>query len=234
MKLSFSTASVMVILIVTLLVSGCQTPSSYERQVLQLNVAPAEPSHVWAVRIAKPGLPNLHRVSDDLYRGAQPTAEGFRQLKAMGVKTVIDLRSFHNDREKIAGTDLAYEEIPMNTWYAEDEDAVRFLILVADRSRTPFFVHCQHGADRTGVMCAVYRIVIQGWTKDEAIAEMTRGEFGFHGMWQNLVEYLRNLDPEKLKRHALHSRAQEISIFGSAQAKMELKSEIRRPKKGHI
>ncbi len=211
MKLSFSTASVTVILIATLLVSGCQRPSSYERQVIQPNVTLAEPSRVWAVRIAKPGLPNLHRVSDDLYRGAQPTAEGFCQLKAMGVKTVIDLRFFHNDREKIARTDLAYEEIPMNTWNAEDEDAVRFLILVADRSRAPFFVHCQHGVDRTGVMCAVYRIVIQGWTKDEAIAEMTEGGFGFHGMWQNLIEYLRDLDPEKLKRHAFHSGIRKIA-----------------------
>ena len=206
MKLRFSTASVTVILIATLLVSGCQTPSSYERQVPRHNVTLAEPSHVWAVRIAKPGLPNFHRVSDDLYRGAQPTAEGFRRLKAMGVKTVIDLRFFHNDREKIAGTELAYEEIPMNTWNVEDEDAVRFLILISDRSRAPFFVHCEHGADRTGVMSAVYRIVIQGWTKDEAIVEMTEGGFGFHGMWQNLVEYLRNLDPEKLKRDAFHSR----------------------------
>lgn len=160
MKLSFNTTSVTVVLIATLLMSGCQSPSSYERQILQPNVTPPEPSHVWAVRIVKPGLPNLHRVSDDLYRGAQPTAEGFRQLKAMGVKTVIDLRFFYNDREKIAGTDLAYEEIPMNAWHAEDEDAVRFLQLVSDRSRAPFFVYCHHGADRTGLMCAIYRIAI--------------------------------------------------------------------------
>lgn len=206
MKLSFSTASAMVILIATLLVSGCQTASSYERRVPQPNVSPPGSSRVWAVRIEKPGLTNLHRVSDELYRGDQPTAEGFHQLQAMGVKTVIDLRVFHNDREKMAGTDLGYEEIPMNAWHPEDEDAVRFLNLVSDTSRAPFFVHCEHGADRTGSMCAVYRIVIQGWTKDEAIAEMTRGDFGFHGMWRNLVEYLREIDVEKLKQQAFPSR----------------------------
>ncbi len=159
-------------------------------------------SHEWAVPIEKPGLPNLHQVSEDLYRGAQPTAEGFRQLKALGVKTVINLRFFHSDRELITGTDLEYEEISMNTWHTEDEDVVRFLTLVSDKSRAPFFVHCQHGADRTGMMCAVYRIVIQGWTRDEAIKEMTSGGFGFHEIWPNLVAYLQAFDLEKLKQHA--------------------------------
>ena len=48
-------------------------------------------------------------------------------------------------------------------------------------------------------MCGVYRIVIEGWTKDEAIAEMTQGGFGFHAVWQNLVDYLAKLDMEKLR-----------------------------------
>lgn len=203
MNLSLGTASVTVILIATLLGSGCQSLSSDERQISQPNVTWAAPSRVWAVRLEKPGLPNLYRVSDDLYRGAQPTAEGFPQLKAMGVKTVINLRFFHNDQSKIAGADLAYEEIPMNAWHIEDEDAVRFLNLVADRSRAPFFVYCHYGADRTGLMCAVYRIAVQGWTKDEAIAEMTQGGFGFHAIWKNLVRYLRKLDVEKLTADAM-------------------------------
>lgn len=200
MQLSFSTVSVAVILIATLLVSGCQSPSGDERQALQPTVTRAVPSRGWAVRIARSSLPNLRRISDDLYCGGEPTPGGFSQLEAMGVKTVINLRFFTNDRDRIAGTDLAYEEIPMNAWHAEDKDVVRFVKLVADRSRAPFFVYCRYGADRTGLLGAVYRIVIQGWTKDEAIAEMTQGGFGFHGIWANLVDYLRKLDVEKLKR----------------------------------
>ena len=49
------------------------------------------------------------------------------------------------------------------------------------RSCGPFFVHCQHGSDRTGVCIAAYRIVVQGWTKQDAIREMTGGNYGFHG-----------------------------------------------------
>jgi protein tyrosine phosphatase (PTP) superfamily phosphohydrolase (DUF442 family) len=229
MKSGFSMASGTLILTAALLASGCHSPSVCERQG---NVTPAAPCRVWAVRIEKPGLPNLYRVSDDLYRGAQPTAEGFRQLKAMGVKTVINLRSLYNDQEKTAGTGLACEEIAMVPWHAEDEDAIRFLKLVADGSRAPFFVHCYYGADRTGMLCAVYRIAIQGWTKKEAIAEMTQGGFGFHAIWGNLVNYLLKLDVEKLKRQAFHSRSQEIFVFGPAQAKIALKSEI--PQSGSL
>lgn len=200
MAMSFSKVPIGLILTAALLVSGCRSPASGERRVLQPKVTSAGSAHAWAVRLAPPGLPNLYRVSDELYRGAQPTAAGFRQLKALGVKTVINLLYFRDDREQIAGTDLGYEEIPMNAWHAEDEDVVRFLTLVADQSRAPFFVYCHYGADRTGLMCAVYRIVAQGWTKDEAIAEMTQGGFGFHAIWSNLVDYLRELDVERLKR----------------------------------
>jgi len=163
--------------------------------------APGRPD-AWAAPLNRPGLPNLHKVGDNLYRGAQPTAEGFRELTRMGVKTVVDLRSLHSDREMIAGTPLAYEHISFKTWHAEDEDMVRFLQIVADKSKAPVFVHCRHGADRTGTACAVYRIVVQGWSKDEAIREMTQGGYGYHEAWGNLVTYIRKLDTEAIGRGA--------------------------------
>src|SRR5258706_7019113 len=60
----------------------------------------------WAVKLDKPGLANFHQVTTNLYRGAQPTAKGAAQLKAMGIKTVINLRAFHSDKNKLAGTGL--------------------------------------------------------------------------------------------------------------------------------
>ena len=156
----------------------------------------------WAERIELPGLPNLHKVSDDLYRGAQPTAEGMKQLKKLGIKTVVNLRSLHSDRDDIKDTALAYEHINMTTWNTEDKDVIRFLQIVTDSNCTPVFVHCQHGADRTGTMCAIYRITIQGWSKNEAVEEMTKGGFGFHSIWQNLSDFIRKLDVEEIKRRA--------------------------------
>jgi tyrosine-protein phosphatase SIW14 len=153
-------------------------------------------------RLVKPGLPNLHRVTKHLYRGAQPIAEGMKQLKKVGVKTVINLRSLHSDRYELKGTELEYVHIHMKPWHAEDEDIVRFLQIVTDKKRQPVFVHCQLGADRTGVSCAVYRIVVEGWSKEKAIEEMTQGGYEFHKVWKNLVAYLKALNVEKIKETA--------------------------------
>lgn len=156
----------------------------------------------WAVRIEKPGLPNFHKVSDTLYRGAQPDTDGFRQLKALGIKTVVNLRAFHSDRDEMNGLRFGYEHIFFKTWHPENEDVSRFLKIVTNTNNTPVFVHCQHGADRTGTMCAIYRIAVQGWTKDAAIKEMTDGGYGYHTVWTNLIEYLRQLDVAALKKQA--------------------------------
>ena len=58
------------------------------------------PAH-WAQPMQVDGVPNLHKVSDSLYRSAQPSAEGMANLKAMGIVTVVNLRSFHCDRDGI-------------------------------------------------------------------------------------------------------------------------------------
>lgn len=145
------------------------------------------------------GLPNFYKVSDNLYRGAQPTAEGMRQLKKIGIKTVVNLRLLHSDRDEIGNTELTYRHIPMTAFIPKTSDVVHFLQIVTDSNCTPVFVHCQHGSDRTGLMCAIYRIVVQGWSKDEAIAEMTRGGFGFHGIFMNLKDYIRKLDVDGIK-----------------------------------
>jgi protein tyrosine/serine phosphatase len=156
----------------------------------------------WAQPLDREGLPNLHQVTPLLYRGAQPTAGGMQQLKAMGIKTVINLRSFNSDREELGTTGLAYEHIPMKAWHPEQEDIIRFLRITTGKTRLPVFVHCQHGADRTGLMCAIYRVVIQGWTKEEAIQEMTQGGFGHHAIWTNLVRFIQDLDIEGIKKQA--------------------------------
>lgn len=156
----------------------------------------------WLQPFQLEGVPNLHKVSNDLYRSAQPTGEGMSNLKKLGVETIVNLRSFHSDRAKIGNTGLAYEHIYMKAWHPEQKEIIRFLRIVTNPKRTPALVHCQHGADRTGTMTAVYRITVQGWSKEEAIREMKDGGFGFHGIWQNLVAWIDSLDFETIKKES--------------------------------
>jgi len=156
----------------------------------------------WAQRIDFPGLTNFYKVSEDLYRGAQPTVQGMEQLSKLGIKTIINLRSIHSDRDEYDDTGLVYEHLNMTTLGPENEDIARFLQIVTDSNSTPVFVHCKHGADRTGAMCAIYRIAVQNWSKDEAIAEMVGGGFGFHKIWMNLVDDIRELEIDEIKKSA--------------------------------
>jgi tyrosine-protein phosphatase SIW14 len=153
-----------------------------------------------AVRIDLAGCPNLCKVSDTLYRGAQPTAEGFENLKKLGIKTVVNLRDHHTDQELLGTTGLRYVPIPMDTWDIEDKTVVNFLRLATDPNAAPVFVHCQHGADRTGTMIAAYRMVIENQERNKAIWEMTHGGFGYHPLWSELPTYLRTMDVDKIKQ----------------------------------
>lgn len=143
------------------------------------------------------GLANFAKVTDVLYRGAQPTKEGFAELKKLGVKTIINLRAKHSDEELIKGLDLNYFSIPINTWDLDNRHTARFLSIVMDKANQPIFVHCQHGSDRTGTMVAVYRVYVQKWKPEEAIKELPA--FGFHKIWVNLKKYLKNLDIKKVE-----------------------------------
>ena len=157
----------------------------------------------WAEELKSPGLSNFYRVSPILLRGAQPTAEGMKTLEGMKIKTVVNLRFFHSDGDELKGIKADRTHINFNPWHPEDEDMVKFLKIVNDPSKQPVFVHCQHGSDRTGTMCALYRIAIQGWAKEDAIKEMREGGYGFHeDYFQNLLTYLRALDIEKIKKKA--------------------------------
>lgn len=156
----------------------------------------------WAVKLDWPHLSNLYQVSSNLYRGAQPTADGIAELKARGMKTIIDLRNSHSDPKNGASAGLKLDRVPMVPWTVNDGEVVRFLRIVADTNNLPVFVHCERGADRTGMMCAMYRIAMCGWTKDEAIKEMTEGGYHFSEAWQNIIRYVRGADIEKLKRAA--------------------------------
>ena len=132
-----------------------------------------------------PGLTNVGRVASEIFRGAQPEPEGYATLKAMGVRTVVNLRQRHGEKEAVEAAGMRYVEIPMSFLKKADPAVVRkALSVMTDPANQPVFVHCSVGTDRTGVVVAVYRMEVDGWTKAEAETEME--EFGFHWIWFQL------------------------------------------------
>jgi len=152
----------------------------------------------WAVPLNLPEADNLYRVSPGLYRSAQPSAAAFREYEKLGIKTVINLRARHSDRQLITGTGLKLIEVPINTWAIDDEDIIRVLGHIKNEAG-PVLVHCQHGADRTGTVMAMYRIIFEGWSKEAALDELRNGGYGYHAVWRNIPKYIRNADVKRLK-----------------------------------
>src|SRR6266566_546401 len=102
---------------------------------------------------------------------ALPTSAGFQKLAQMGIKTVLDLRGGDGDKEA-AGGSLKLFHVPMSAWGLHNDRVLEALRIVADPQNRPLLIHCQHGADRTGAIVVLYRVVVQGWSKERAIQEM--------------------------------------------------------------
>ncbi len=165
-------------------------------------VAHEERPSNWAKPVAVEGVPNLYRVSRDLYRSAQPTREGMVNLEKMGIRTVINLRPFSNDAKEVAGTSLRRIDIPMHAWAPQDDHDDRVFSILNHSSGGPFLIHCYHGADRTGSLVALYRVRNQGWSIEQALEEMKYGGYGCHKIWKNLIvwtqEEAEESDEEKM------------------------------------
>jgi protein tyrosine/serine phosphatase len=160
---------------------------------------PAARNQRWAAPITLEGVPNLHQITPTLYRSEQPTALGFRNLEKLGVRTVINLRAFNSDDDEVRGTGLRTERVKILTWNVDDAHVVDVMRMLRNPDNGPFLIHCQHGADRTGLMSAMYRILEQGWSVDDALAELQDGGYGYHAMWKNILRYVRSADVDKLR-----------------------------------
>lgn len=145
-----------------------------------------------------PTTRNLHRVDAHVWRSAQPDTLGFEELKRAGIGEVLSLRHWHSD-EKLAGN-LITHRVPMNAESIRDADMIAAL-RVLTHAKVPVLVHCWHGSDRTGVVIAMYRMVVQHWPREMAIAEFLEPAYGYHATtYPNIRRYLETVDIEAIRR----------------------------------
>jgi len=139
------------------------------------------------------GVPNFHQVNDHVYRGAQPKAEGFQSLSKLGIKTIIDLRESggrsRTEEGLVTAAGMRYVSIPLSGIKAPtDADIAKLLALMDNSSAGPVFIHCRRGADRTGTVCACYRIVHDHWENQKALSEAR--SFGMSWMEKAMQSYV--------------------------------------------
>jgi len=137
-----------------------------------------------------PGLANVGRVAPGVLRGAEVSKDGYATLKAMGVKTVIDLRTTASEKKEVEAAGMRTIAIPIEMSRDGLKEKVdRVVALMADPANQPVYVHCRHGQDRTGIAVAAFRMKQQGWSLADAETEMQA--FGFNDVWVNFKKFIR-------------------------------------------
>ena len=160
------------------------------------------------------GVGDFAEVTPTLYRGSQPTHEGFKELAKMGIQIVVDIRGTKRDSEgkEVRKLGMQYVSIPWHCPFPRDEVFARFLKLLRDNPGKKVFVHCRLGDDRDGMMIASYRMAVEAWSAEEAMKEMQT--FGFtrahHFICPGLARYEKHF-PEHLKKNPIFKelRAQD-------------------------
>ena len=124
------------------------------------------------------GIVNFGKVSETLYRGAQPNELGIQNLKRLGVKLIINLRMPDDcwKPEDTAAKDcgITITNMPFKGFGRPTDQQVRDVLTIIQSSTSPVFIHCRHGCDRTGTIIACYRIQHDRWTTEEALQEAKR------------------------------------------------------------
>lgn len=166
---------------------------------------------------------NLYQMSPTLYRSALPDRGAVQLLEKLKVATVINFLP-ESDASWLSTPGITQVQLPYRTNHVDDADVLAALRAIqAAESNGPVLMHCKHGSDRTGLMAAMYRVVVQGWSKEDALNEMTQGGFGDSTHFKDGVRYMMKADVEKL-RAALANGACSTSPFAICSMKSWFKT----------
>ncbi len=160
------------------------------------------------------GIRNFGKVNDALYRGAQPDAPAIANLKRLGVKSIVSLRTPGKDWKMEAAAAQAHGLIctnfPLSGIHSPKGDQVQEVLATIKTLPAPVFVHCQHGCDRTGTIVACYRILYEKWSNQEALQEAER--YGISSFERGMKQFIRDFGKTGTKSTRSKPRAKAVSL----------------------
>jgi protein tyrosine phosphatase (PTP) superfamily phosphohydrolase (DUF442 family) len=177
-----------------------------------------------------PGIKNFYQVDEHVYRGAQPTAEGFKYLAKIGVETVIDLREADDqsreEERTVAAAGMKFVNVPMTGLTPPTEaDITKILGILEGENKGAVFVHCKRGADRTGAVIASYRIDHDHWENQRALNEaMDQGMSVFQFPRQN---YIRGFRPRTTEVRTAAVPILSLPAASNAMGARDVSSDVR-------
>lgn len=147
---------------------------------------------------------NLYQMTPTLYRSALPDSNALPVLEQLRIGTVINFLP-ESDAPWLKASDIKQVQLTYRTNHVDDSDVLAALRAIQEAEADgPVLMHCKHGSDRTGLMAAMYRVVVQGWSKEDALNEMTQGGFGSSNGFRDGVRYMMKADLGKLRSALLN------------------------------
>lgn len=175
-----------------ILLSACQT---------SMPPTPPENTGYWATVVDQ--SVNLYQVDKKLFRSEQLSAKDYPLLKQHDVRTIVNLRFFdrNDDQEAFGETGIKLVNTPLISWSISPQEVADVLWQIRQAQQTGgVLVHCYHGADRTGLISAMYRVIYQKWPLAEAKREMMQGPYGFHSIWQNMPNFFTDENVQAIQQ----------------------------------
>ena len=153
---------------------------------------------LYAASPIAPHVRNFGALNDHLYRGAAPSPVALEELRALGVKVVLDLRTKGDgtaaESVQVHNLGLKYVNVPLGAWSAPKRAQLEPILAYLFHSETePVFIHCRRGKDRTGTVIACYRIQHDNWTNQRALEEAEK--YGISFAERSMRAYILDFTP---------------------------------------
>jgi protein tyrosine phosphatase (PTP) superfamily phosphohydrolase (DUF442 family) len=122
---------------------------------------------------------NRHRLGDRAWRSAQPAPHHIRALKRRGLRTIINLRgerlcgSYWLEQAVCARKGIKLINFQIRSRAAPTPREIKAARDLFDQIEYPILMHCKSGADRVGLMSALYRFLKEGVPIEEARRELS-------------------------------------------------------------
>jgi len=184
MKIRFKNSSLGLVLVAAVAAFGAIGTSA---QIAPIGAA--------ATTMSIEGVPNAGSITSNLFRGAQPHDSSYADLRKLGMNIIVDLRDENGEvsaeKKAVEAAGMKFVSLPWHGGGLPSRDQIlTYFSLLRDNPDQKIFLHCQYGADRTGVMVALYRIAVDHWTSEQAIKEMK--DFHYHSfMLPHLAKYVK-------------------------------------------
>jgi protein tyrosine/serine phosphatase len=125
---------------------------------------------------------NFHPITDgEAYRSAQLRGDKLEYyLKRYNIKSILNLRGgnhtadwYGEELTVSAANRIAHYDIALGSTKEPDEKDVKQLMEIFREAPRPILIHCQAGADRSGVVAAMWKVIVDKEPKSEAKKQLS-------------------------------------------------------------